>query len=210
MNPTSYGYIRVSTKEQHEDRQLIALREFPVREDRIYMDKLSSKNFDRPQYRKLIRRLSPGDVLVIKAIDRLGRNYDDIQEQWRIITKEIRADIVVLDMPLLDTRKKGRDLTGTFISDMVLQILSYVAQIERENIRSRQAEGIAAAKAKGIRFGRSRKEIPDQFTGLYRSYREGSISARAAARLPGISHSTFLRWGNAGDGAEKERTDSGL
>ena len=210
MNPTSYGYIRVSTKEQHEDRQLIALREFPVREDRIYMDKLSGKNFDRPQYRKLIRRLSPGDVLVIKAIDRLGRNYDDIQEQWRIIIKEIRADIVVLDMPLLDTRKKGRDLTGTFISDMVLQILSYVAQIERENIRSRQAEGIAAAKAKGIRFGRSRKEIPDQFTGLYRSYREGSISARAAARLPGISHSTFLRWGNAGDGAEKERTDSGL
>ncbi len=210
MNPTSYGYIRVSTKEQHEDRQLIALREFPVREDRIYMDKLSSKNFDRPQYRKLIRRLRPGDVLVIKAIDRLGRNYDDIQEQWRIITKEIRADIVVLDMPLLDTRKKGRDLTGTFISDMVLQILSYVAQIERENIRSRQAEGIAAAKAKGIRFGRSRKEIPDQFTGLYRSYREGSISARAAARLLGISHSTFLRWGNAGDGAEKERTDSGL
>ena len=210
MNPTSYGYIRVSTKEQHEDRQLIALREFPVREDRIYMDKLSGKNFDRPQYRKLIRRLRPGDVLVIKAIDRLGRNYDDIQEQWRIITKEIRADIVVLDMPLLDTRKKGRDLTGTFISDMVLQILSYVAQIERENIRSRQAEGIAAAKAKGIRFGRSRKEIPDQFTGLYRSYREGSISARAAARLLGISHSTFLRWGNAGDGAEKERTDSGL
>lgn len=210
MNPTSYGYIRVSTKEQHEDRQLIALREFPVREDRIYMDKLSSKNFDRPQYRKLIRRLRPGDVLVIKAIDRLGRNYDDIQEQWRIITKEIRADIVVLDMPLLDTWKKGRDLTGTFISDMVLQILSYVAQIERENIRSRQAEGIAAAKAKGIRFGRSRKEIPDQFTGLYRSYREGSISARAAARLLGISHSTFLRWGNAGDGAEKERTDSGL
>lgn len=210
MNPTSYGYIRVSTKEQHEDRQLIALREFPVREDRIYMDKLSSKNFDRPQYRKLIRRLRPGDVLVIKAIDRLGRNYDDIQEQWRIITKEIRADIVVLDMPLLDTRKKGRDLTGTFISDMVLQILSYVAQIERENIRSRQAEGIAAAKAKGIRFGRSRKEIPDQFTGLYRSYREGIISARAAARLLGISHSTFLRWGNAGDGAEKERTDSGL
>lgn len=210
MNPTSYGYIRVSTKEQHEDRQLIALREFPVREDRIYMDKLSGKNFDRPQYRKLIRRLRPGDVLVIKAIDRLGRNYDDIQEQWRIITKEIRADIVVLDMPLLDTRKKGRDLTGTFISDMVLQILSYVAQIERENIRSRQAEGIAAAKAKGIRFGWSRKEIPDQFTGLYRSYREGSISARAAARLLGISHSTFLRWGNAGDGAEKERTDSGL
>lgn len=210
MNPTSYGYIRVSTKEKHEDRQLIALREFPVREDRIYMDKLSGKNFDRPQYRKLIRRLRPGDVLVIKAIDRLGRNYDDIQEQWRIITKEIRADIVVLDMPLLDTRKKGRDLTGTFISDMVLQILSYVAQIERENIRSRKAEGIAAAKAKGIRFGRSRKEIPDQFTGLYRSYREGSISARAAARLLGISHSTFLRWGNAGDGAEKERTDSGL
>ena len=133
MNPTSYGYIRVSTKEQHEDRQLIALREFPVREDRIYMDKLSGKNFDRPQYRKLIRRLRPGDVLVIKAIDRLGRNYDDIQEQWRIITKEIRADIVVLDMPLLDTRAstEGRGVTGVFISDLVLQILSYVAQVER-------------------------------------------------------------------------------
>lgn len=182
MNPTSYGYIRVSTKEQHEDRQLIALREFPVREDRIYMDKLSGKNFDRPQYRKLIRRLSPGDVLVIKAIDRLGRNYDDIQEQWRIITKEIRADILIVDMPLLDTRAKDKNLTGTFIADLVLQILAYVAQSERENIRQRQAEGIKAAKERGVRFGRAPVEMSDAF-GFYRSqWEKGEISTRSAAR----------------------------
>lgn len=143
-----YGYIRVSTREQNEDRQRIAMLEFPVEERNLYMDKLSGKDFNRPQYRKLMRRLKPEDVLVIKSIDRLGRNYKEILEQWRIITKEKKVDVVVIDMPLLDTRK-GRDLTGTLIADIVLQLLSYVAQTERENIRQRQAEGIAAAKMPG-------------------------------------------------------------
>lgn len=156
MEGNVYGYVRVSTKEQNEDRQIIALREFPVDEKSIYTDKLSGKDFNRPCYRKLLRRLRKGDVLVIKSIDRLGRNYEEILEQWRIITKVKKADIVVLDMPLLDTRAKGRDLTGTFIADLVLQILSYVAETERENIRQRQREGIAAARMRGIRFGRPR------------------------------------------------------
>lgn len=150
MKPTIYGYVRVSTREQCEDRQLIALREFPVAERNVFMDKLSGKDFKRPQYQKLMRRLKPHDVLVVKSIDRLGRNYDEILEQWRIITKSRQADIVVLDMPLLDTRQRGRDLTGTFVADLVLQILSYVAQTERENIRQRQQEGIAAARLRGI------------------------------------------------------------
>lgn len=149
MQEMMYGYIRVSTKDQHEDRQMIAMQEFGVSEKHIYMDKLSGKDFDRPQYKRLLRRLKGGDTLVVKSIDRLGRDYSEIQNQWRIITKEKKANIVVLDMPLLDTRQKGRDLTGTFIADLVLQILSYVAQVERENIKQRQAEGIAAAKAKG-------------------------------------------------------------
>ena len=144
-----YGYVRVSTKDQCEERQLIALREFGIRERDIFMDKLSGKDFERPCYRRLMRRLRPGDVMVVKSIDRLGRNYTEIQEQWRQITKEKEADIVVLDMPLLDTRQKAEDLTGTFIADLVLQILCYVAQVERENIRQRQAEGIAAARARG-------------------------------------------------------------
>lgn len=149
MQQTIYGYVRVSTKDQCEDRQLLALREFPVAEGDIYMDKLSGKDFNRPQYQKLLRRLKPRDVLVVKSIDRLGRNYDEILEQWRIITKTKHADIVVLDMPLLDTRQRGRDLTGTFVADLVLQILSYVAQTERENIRQRQREGIEAARLRG-------------------------------------------------------------
>lgn len=144
-----YGYVRVSTKDQCEERQLIALREFGIPERDIFMDKLSGKDFERPCYRRLMRRLRPGDVMVVKSIDRLGRNYTEIQEQWRQITKEKEADIVVLDMPLLDTRQKAEDLTGTFIADLVLQILCYVAQVERENIRQRQAEGIAAARARG-------------------------------------------------------------
>lgn len=144
-----YGYIRVSTKDQCEERQIIAMHEFGVSDRDIYMDKLSGKNFERPQYKRLLRRLHPGDVMVVKSIDRLGRSYTEIQEQWRVITKKKKADIVVLDMPLLDTRQKGKDLTGTFIADLVLQILCYVAQVERENIRQRQAEGIAAAKAGG-------------------------------------------------------------
>ena len=148
----TYGYVRVSTKEQNEDRQMIALSEAGVEKSHIFMDKLSGKDFNRPQYKKMLKRLRKEDVIIIKSIDRLGRNYDEIIDQWRIITKKIEADIVVLDMPLLDTRRKGQDLTGTFISDMVLQILSYVAQTERENIKQRQMEGIAAAKLREWRF----------------------------------------------------------
>ena len=194
MQEMMYGYIRVSTKDQHEDRQMIAIQEFGVSEKHIYMDKLSGKDFDRPQYKRLLRRLKGGDTLVVKSIDRLGRDYSEIQNQWRIITKEKKANIVVLDMPLLDTRQKGRDLTGTFIADLVLQILSYVAQVERENIKQRQAEGIAAAKAKGVRFGREKMPIPEEFYALRTRYREGSITARAAARELGVAHSTFLKW----------------
>lgn len=194
MQEMMYGYIRVSTKDQHEDRQIIAMQEFGVSEKHIYMDKLSGKDFDRPQYKRLLRRLKGGDTLVVKSIDRLGRDYSEIQNQWRIITKEKKANIVVLDMPLLDTRQKGRDLTGTFIADLVLQILSYVAQVERENIKQRQAEGIAAAKAKGVRFGREKMPIPEEFYALRTRYREGSITARAAARELGVAHSTFLKW----------------
>ena len=194
MQEMMYGYIRVSTKDQHEDRQMIAMQEFGVSEKHIYMDKLSGKDFDRPQYKRLLRRLKGGDTLVVKSIDRLGRDYSEIQNQWRIITKEKKANIVVLDMPLLDTRQKGRDLTGTFIADLVLQILSYVAQVERENIKQRQAEGIAAAKAKGGRFGREKMPLPEEFYALRTRYREGSITARAAARELGVAHSTFLKW----------------
>ena len=194
MQEMMYGYIRVSTKDQHEDRQMIAMQELGVSEKHIYMDKLSGKDFDRPQYKRLLRRLKGGDTLVVKSIDRLGRDYSEIQNQWRIITKEKKANIVVLDMPLLDTRQKGRDLTGTFIADLVLQILSYVAQVERENIKQRQAEGIAAAKAKGVRFGREKMPIPEEFYALRTRYREGSITARAAARELGVAHSTFLKW----------------
>ena len=194
MQEMMYGYIRVSTKDQHEDRQMIAMQEFGVSEKHIYMDKLSGKDFDRPQYKRLLRRLKGGDTLVVKSIDRLGRDYSEIQNQWRISTKEKKANIVVLDMPLLDTRQKGRDLTGTFIADLVLQILSYVAQVERENIKQRQAEGIAAAKAKGVRFGREKMPIPEEFYALRTRYREGSITARAAARERGVAHSTSLKW----------------
>lgn len=200
-----YGYIRVSTKDQHEDRQLLAMLEFGVAQKSIYMDKLSGKDFNRPQYKKLARKLKPGDVLVIKSIDRLGRNYMDIQEQWRVITKEKQAHIVVLDMPLLDTRQKERDLTGTFIADLVLQILCYVAQVERENIKQRQAEGIAAAKAKGVRFGREKMLIPEVFYSLQAQYQNGSISARAAAKELGIAHSTFLKWHKSSNQSYKKQ-----
>lgn len=189
-----YGYVRVSSRDQHEDRQLLAMQEFGVLEADIYSDKLSGKNFERPQYKALLRRLRAGDVLAVKSIDRLGRNYGEIQEQWRLITKEMHVDMVVLDMPLLDTRQKERDLTGTFIADLVLQILCYVAQVERENIKQRQAEGIAAARAKGIRFGREKKPVPTKFNFLSERYKKGEITARAAARELGVAHSTFLRW----------------
>ena len=164
MHNILYGYARVSTKEQCEDRQILALTRFSVKKENLYLDKLSGKDFNRPQYKKLMRKLRPGDTLAIPSIDRLGRDYEEIQNQWRIITKEKHADIVVLDMPLLDTRKSGKDLTGTFIADLVLQILSYVAQTEREKIRQRQKEGITAAQLRGVRFGRPRKMcIRDRF-----------------------------------------------
>lgn len=194
MESMVYGYVRVSTKEQCEDRQLIALREFPVAENHIFMDKLSGKDFNRPQYQKLIRRLKPHDILVVKSIDRLGRNYDEILDQWRVITKSRQADIVVLDMPLLDTRQSGRDLTGTFVADLVLQILSYVAQTERENIRQRQMEGIAAAKLRGVQFGRPRKQVPAEFEWVRQQWEQGRITSRQAARQLGVAQDTFLRW----------------
>ena len=188
-----YGYIRVSTREQNEQRQLIAMREFGISENRIYMDKQSGTDFARKNYRKLVRRLKRDDTLVVKSIDRLGRNYEEILEQWRMITKEKQAAIVVLDMPLLDTRQ-SRDLTGTLIADIVLQLLSYVAQTEREFIRQRQAEGIAAAKRNGVKFGRRPMDRPAAFDGWKRKWLAGEISARGAARQLGVTHSTFLRW----------------
>ncbi len=194
MKHTIYGYARVSTKEQCEDRQMIALRQFPVPDKNIYMDKLSGKDFNRPRYRRLLQKLQPGDLLVVKSIDRLGRDYEEIQNQWRIITKEKRTDIVVLDMPLLDTRQTGKDLTGTFVADLVLQILSYVAQAERENIKQRQREGIAAAKLRGVRFGRPRKAIPEDFARIKDIWERREITSREAAGMLSISQDTFLRW----------------
>lgn len=188
-----FGYVRVSTKEQNEDRQMIALRDSHIPINEVFMDKLSGKDFNRPEYKRLMRRLKKEDVLVVKSIDRLGRNYLEIIEQWRIITKEKSADIVVLDMPLLDTRS-GKDLTGTLISDIVLQLLSYVAQTERENIKQRQAEGIAAAKEKGIRFGRPFKEKPKEYEEIRKKWEGGELSGRQAARILGISPDTFLKW----------------
>ena len=188
-----YGYARVSTKEQHEERQLIALTGFGIAESAIFVDKQSGKDFKRTQYRRLMRKLKDGDTLVVKSIDRLGRNYEEILEQWRVITKEKHAAIVVLDMPLLDTRQ-NRDLTGMLIADIVLQLLSYVAQKEREFIRQRQAEGIAAAKARGVRFGRQPMQRPENFLSLQQRWERGEISARQAAEQLKITHRTFLRW----------------
>ena len=188
-----YGYARVSTKEQNEERQLIALRAFGLTDKAIFVDRQSGKDFDRRHYQRLLRKLKNGDTLVVKSIDRLGRNYEEILEQWRVITKEKGADIVVLDMPLLDTRR-SRDLTGTLISDIVLQLLSYVAQTEREFIRQRQAEGIAAARARGVKFGRPRKELPAGFYEVRARWERGELSARAAAKLLGIPHRSFLLW----------------
>ena len=191
----NYGYIRVSSKDQCEDRQLMALKQYDICRKNIYVDKISGKSFNRPQYKRLMKRLKKGDVLMILSIDRLGRNYDEIQNQWRIITKIKQADIVVLDMPLLDTRQKNEnDLTGVFIADMVLQILAYVAQIERENIKQRQKEGICAARQRGVVFGRPRKDVPENFWDIRNKSQENEISSRQAARALGIAQSTFLRW----------------
>ncbi len=186
----TYGYIRVSTKDQNEDRQRIALNELNIPEKNIFMDKQSGKNFERPQYRKLVRRLKKDDLLYVGSIDRLGRNYKEILDQWRILTKEKGIDIVVLDMPLLDTRR-GKDLMGTFLSDIVLQVLSFVAENERTNIRQRQAEGIAAAKAKGVRFGRPPKSLPENYYDTYRRWKAGQITETAAAKECGMPLSTF-------------------
>ena len=188
-----YGYVRVSTREQNEQRQIIAMKEHGIDAARIFMDKQSGKDFERKNYKRLLRKLKSDDTLVIKSIDRLGRNYSEILEQWRILTKEKGIDIVVLDMPLLDTRQ-GRDLMGTLIADIVLQLLSYVAQTEREFIRQRQAEGIAAAKARGVRFGRKPKKRPEEYERLREEWRAGRISARAAARQLGVAHRTFMKW----------------
>lgn len=194
MKSTMYGYVRVSSKDQCEDRQIHAMHEFQVQDRNIFMDKLSGKDFNRPQYRKLMRKIKAGDILVVKSIDRLGRNYEEILDQWRLITKEKQVDVVVLDMPLLDTRKSGKNLMGVFVADLVLQILSYVAQTERENIRQRQREGIAAARERGVKFGRPKKRIPEEFPALRKAWIGKELSSREAARRLGISQDTFLRW----------------
>lgn len=193
MEPKTYGYIRVSTKEQNEDRQIIAMQEFGIDERKMVIEKQSGKDFTRPLYRRLVKKMKPGDTLVIKSIDRLGRNYEEILEQWRFLTKEKRVNIVVLDMPLLDTRA-GRDLTGTLIADIVLQLLSYVAQTEREAIHQRQAEGIAAAKAKGIHLGRKPLEKPKNYADVKAAWERGELSGRKSAELLSVSPNTFFRW----------------
>ncbi len=190
MGENTYGYIRVSSIDQNEDRQRIALRKRAVPKENIYMDKQSGKDFNRPQYKKMVRRLRSGDLLYILSIDRLGRNYEEIQNQWWVLTKEIGVDVCVIDMPLLDTRS-GKDLMGTFIADLVLQILSFVAESERTNIRRRQAEGIEAARARGVRFGRPPRPLPENYQNVYQRWRIGAITGVAAARECGMPLSTF-------------------
>lgn len=185
-----YGYARVSSRDQNEDRQWLVLREKGIPEKHLYLDKQSGKDFDRPAYGKLLQKLKPGDLLYIKSIDRLGRNYGEIQTQWRLLTKEKGVDICVLDMPLLDTRQ-GKDLLGTFIADLVLQILSFVAENERVNIRQRQAEGIAAAKARGVRFGRPESPLPENFVPVYQAWRHKQLSLKLAAAACHMAVGTF-------------------
>lgn len=185
-----YGYVRVSTREQNEDRQLIALKEMSVPEKNIFVDKQSGKDFKRPMYKRMLRKIKKDDLLYVKSIDRLGRNYDEILVQWRILTKEKGIDIVVLDMPLLDTRR-GKDLMGTFLSDIVLQVLSFVAENERTNIKQRQAEGIAAAKMRGVRFGRPPCPLPENFYEVYYQWKNGKITGLAAAKACGMPMSSF-------------------
>lgn len=198
----TYGYARVSTKEQKEDRQLLAFWEMQVPKKNIYTDRQSGKDFDRPMYRRLLKRLKEDDLLYIQSIDRLGRNYEEILEQWRMLTREKKVDIVVLDMPLLDTRR-GKDLMGTFLSDVVLQVLSFVAENERKNIRQRQQEGIEAAKLRGVQFGRPRKPLPENFEQIYRRWQSGEISGRQAAKLCGMPVTSFCRIGE--EWKEEER-----
>ena len=185
-----FGYVRVSTREQNEDRQLFAMRQAKVPEHNIFTDRQSGKDFMRPQYRRMVRRMKKDDLLYIKSIDRLGRNYEEVLEQWRVLTKEKGVDIVVLDMRLLDTRR-GKDLMGTFLSDIVLQVLSFVSENERTNIRQRQAEGIAAARKRGVRFGRPRLPLPENYPDAYQRWKAGQITGTAAARECGMPLSTF-------------------
>lgn len=188
-----YGYIRVSTKEQNPERQFVAMENYGIMKKDIYFDAITGKDFMRPAYKKLSRKMKRGDILVIKSIDRLGRNYGEILEQWRKITKEIGADIQVIDMPLLDTTICQENLTGVFISDLVLQILAYVAETERAFIRQRQVEGIAIAREKGVKFGRRKIQIPDDFDEYYIAWKNGQMSSRQAAKKIGMSHTTFYR-----------------
>ena len=206
----TYGYVRVSSKDQNEDRQMIAMYDLHVKKSNIFVDKQSGKDFDRPAYRRLLKKLKKDDLLYIKSIDRLGRNYEEIQNQWRILSKEKGADICVIDMPILDTRR-GKDLVGTFLSDVVLQVLSFVAENERTVIKQRQAEGIAAAKARGVRFGRPEIPLSADFREVSRQWREEEITATAAAGKLGMPLTTFLYkarkygYGNTSDGAERSK-----
>lgn len=194
-----YGYVRVSSIDQNEDRQMVALAAAGVAQEAIYIDKQSGKNFARKQYQCLMKKLQAGDLLYIKSIDRLGRNYEEVQEQWRLLTKTKGVDICVIDMPLLDTRR-SKDLLGTFIADLVLQVLSFVAQNERENIRQRQAEGIAAAKKRGVRFGRPMKALPENFSEVQQRWQKGEITCREAAKLCNMAYGSFRRKaGKVGD-----------
>lgn len=189
----TYGYVRVSSREQNEERQVVAMREFGVPDNCMVIEKQSGKDFNRPGYKKLVKKMKPEDTLVIKSIDRLGRNYEEILEHWRFLTKEKRVDVVVLDMPLLDTRN-GRDLTGTLIADIVLQLLSYVAETEREFIKQRQREGIEIARANGVHLGRKAMDRPKNYENVKSVWKNGAISMRKAAKLLGISHTTFRNW----------------
>ena len=185
-----YAYVRVSTEDQNESRQMLAMAEAKVPEENVYVDKKSGKNFDRPMYQRLVRKLKKDDLLYIKSIDRLGRNYEEIMEQWRILTKKKKVDIIVIDMPLLDTRR-GKDLLGTFIADLVLQLLSFIAENERGNIRQRQREGIEAAKQRGVKFGRPRKPLPENFGQLYEKWILGQISMKEIERQCNFTSTTF-------------------
>lgn len=205
MSNTSYGYVRVSSQDQNEDRQLIEMERVGIPSNNIYIDKQSGKDFDRPKYQKLLRKMNEGDVLYILSIDRLGRNYEEILNQWRIITKDMKVDVVVIDMPLLDTRR-DKNLLGTFISDMVLQLLSFVAQNERENIKKRQAQGIAAAKARGVVFGRPVKDVPDEFSDEVSRWKKGELDMAELLEKYNISQSTFYRRVRELDASKKKRS----
>lgn len=188
------GYVRVSTKDQNPDRQMDAMKALGIRDKYIYVDKISGKSFDRPEYQKMLSKLKKGDIVIVKSIDRLGRNYDEILEQWRFLTREKQVEIEVIDMPLLNTNASKEGLTGVFVSDIVLQILAYVAETERSFIRQRQAEGIAAAKRRGVKFGARRSSVPDELNNYYDQWQHGKISVREAAARLGLSKSTFHRW----------------